>query len=784
MPPQMTREQLALQLKQRYPQYQALDDNELVDRVLQKHPVYQQQLEQPTAQPLPGPGPQPTLEAGRSPALPGAPTPAVAPPAAPQGEAWRTMLGPRERRTAPDTAIAPGSMVAPAAPGAPSEPSLPSTEADGDDYNPLVDFSVGLGKTALSTGYHITDLLRRATGGETMLDDPKIKALITGPQTGAGKVGTFVGEMAQLMVPVAGWAGKGAKAATMMSRLGMGAQRMGGLTTKAAAVGKDAKMLTALNDAKTGRILNLLKPSAKEMVDFGGRTFLMTGGDMGDTLNAMFWGGISPAVATGFKKVGNVMRHKLPERLYKQALGQTEKQLEKIESRYKEAFIARHPHLKEAILSGKITPEIATKLPEVDRAALEMIARLRNPSTVQRAIEDGLFGRHQTMLGVADWHASRLNQELIGILHKAPKIKLDSAAIKEITDVGKIALDQTGRSDVFKTLADKTQPVLDKFFKTRRRAAYTEKDVKNLYQIVRTKGPGLPGMGSTKAINPNNPLVQLWATPQELKALTEAVTLLAQPAALNRARRTIAKNMVERMATGKAPPGLKAGDRMLPLKPGLVRRGEGQIPQIESKVLKSEITMAPMDVIQLRRTFDNVRHSSGFQQAAYAGSMPKGAEADFRGLSDHLRKKLAEHPATEQNLKDYTHWLTVKDHIIPQMHTVEGKKLVGFSDYLLGGGGTISGYGVGGFGTMGAIRGFQMPMFLTGMGQFMNKLPKKIGMDRLGLSAEAMRRPAVSNIVRPDRGADDPAAGASWFQQQGAGGAPGDASTTGGWFQQ
>ena len=337
MPPQMTREQLALQLKQRYPQYQALDDDELVDRVLQKHPVYQQQLEQPTAQPLPGPGPQPTLEAGRSPALPGAPTPAVTPPDAPQGEAWRTMLGPRERRTAPDAAVAPGSMGAPAVSAErPDMFSMPAragaeagAETDGEDYNPLVDFSVGLSKTALSTGYHIADLLRRATGGETMLDDPKIKALITGPQTGAGKVGTFVGEMAQLMVPVAGWAGKGAKAATMMSRLGMGAQRMGGLTTKAAAVGKDAKMLKSLNDAKTGRILNLLKPSAKEMVDFGGRTFLMTGGDTGDTLNAMFWGGISPAVATGFKKIGNVMRHRLPERLYTQALGQTEKQLEK-----------------------------------------------------------------------------------------------------------------------------------------------------------------------------------------------------------------------------------------------------------------------------------------------------------------------------------------------------------------------------------------------------------------------------------------------------------------------
>ena len=782
MPPQMTREQLALQLKQRYPQYQALDDNELVDRVLQKHPVYQQQLEQPTAQPLPGPGPQPTLEAGRSPALPGAPTPAVTPPDAPRS--YMQVIQERQGRTAPDTAIAPGSMVAPAAPGAPSEPSLPSTEADGDDYNPLVDFSVGLGNTALSTGYHITDLLRRATGGETMLDDPKIKALITGPQTGAGKVGTFVGEMAQLMVPVAGWAGKGAKAATMMSRLGMGAQRMGGLTTKAAAVGKDAKMLKSLNDAKTGRILNLLKPSAKEMVDFGGRTFLMTGGDTGDTLNAMFWGGISPAVATGFKKIGNVMRHRLPERLYTQALGQTVKESQKAVKRYQDAFVAKHPHLKEAMMSGKIAPEVAAKLPEVDRAALEMIVRLRDPSTIQRAIQDGLWGRHESMLGTAIQHSDRLNAELIGILQKAPKIKLNSAEIKELHAGVETALKQTGISDVFETLATTTGPVLDKLFNATRRGAYTAKDLEALRQIVKKGGPGLPGMASKKIINPDSAVVKLWATPKELESLTEAVTLLAKPAEFNRLRQTIAENMVSRMATGKAPPGLKAGERMVNLQPGLVRKGQFQIPQIETRFLKSEIKMDASDVIQLRRTLDNVRHSSGFQQAAYLGNIPKGSEAEFRGLSDHLRKKLAKNPNTADNLRDQSHWLSVRDHIIPKMHEVQGRRLVGFSDYLLGGGGTISGYGVGGFGTMGAIRGFQMPMFLTGVGQFMNKLPKKIGMDRLGLSAEAMRRPAVSNIVRPDRGADDPAAGASWFQQQGAGGAPGDASTTGGWFQQ
>ena len=50
------------------------------------------------------------------------------------------------------------------------------------------------------------------------------------------------------------------------------------------------------------------------------------------------------------------------------------------------------------------------------------------------------------------------------------------------------------------------------------------------------------------------------------------------------------------------------------------------------------------------------------------------------------------------------------------------QKLLGMTDYLLGGGGVASGYGLSGIGLAAGVRGFQQPFTLTSLGQGLNRL--------------------------------------------------------------
>lgn len=89
----------------------------------------------------------------------------------------------------------------------------------GEAYGEPTDVLKGVGAGAMSTIIHGGDLLRRVTGQERIIEDPGVQAMMTPPQTPAGKVGFYGEQAAEFAVPLSRVT-KATKGASIVKRMG------------------------------------------------------------------------------------------------------------------------------------------------------------------------------------------------------------------------------------------------------------------------------------------------------------------------------------------------------------------------------------------------------------------------------------------------------------------------------------------------------------------------------------------------------------------------------------
>ncbi|HUX01570.1 MAG TPA: hypothetical protein VMY35_11380 [Phycisphaerae bacterium] len=161
-------------------------------------------------------------------------------------------------------------------------------------------------------------------------------------------------------------------------------------------------------------------------------------------------------------------------------------------------------------------------------------------------------------------------------------------------------------------------------------------------------------------------------------------------------------------------------------------------PQLVGSVMDAQ------QLLRAKRLLDGVRQTGSFKMSPKLS--PK--QEEFKGAADMARGVLRDaFPDAAQLLDEERILLMAIGDIAEDAVRRGNKKLIGFTDYILGGGGMATGYVGGGIGAAAAVRGFQQPPVLTGMGQALHRAGNVLP------SAEPFTRGTMgmaSSVSRPE----------------------------------
>ena len=102
-------------------------------------------------------------------------------------------------------------------------------------------------------------------------------------------------------------------------------------------------------------------------------------------------------------------------------------------------------------------------------------------------------------------------------------------------------------------------------------------------------------------------------------------------------------------------------------------------------------------------------------------------QSEFKDAANLIRTKIKiASPEIKDLLNKERMYIEFTDAIISDATKRANKQLLGLTDVLIGGGGIATGFTGAGLGTMAAVRGFQRPITLTGLAQFLYKVGQKL----------------------------------------------------------
>lgn len=123
--------------------------------------------------------------------------------------------------------------------------------------------------------------------------------------------------------------------------------------------------------------------------------------------------------------------------------------------------------------------------------------------------------------------------------------------------------------------------------------------------------------------------------------------------------------------------------------------------------------------LALKRLLDQARNTSAFRLSAKLS--PK--QEEFKAAADLVRQTIHRTiPRASALLNEERIFIEAVDEIVTDAVRRTNRRLLGLTDYVLGGGGMASGSGVSGVGAAAAVRGFQNPFTLTGLGQLLRRV--------------------------------------------------------------
>ncbi len=127
---------------------------------------------------------------------------------------------------------------------------------------------------------------------------------------------------------------------------------------------------------------------------------------------------------------------------------------------------------------------------------------------------------------------------------------------------------------------------------------------------------------------------------------------------------------------------------------------------------------APL-ALRLKRLLDRARSTTSFRESVRLG--PK--QDDYKEAADLVRRTIHQtFPDASSLLNEERVFIQASDAIVKDAVARNNRRLLGLTDYILGGGGMASGFGASGIGAAAAVRGFQNPFTLTGLGQTLRRL--------------------------------------------------------------
>ena len=125
------------------------------------------------------------------------------------------------------------------------------------------------------------------------------------------------------------------------------------------------------------------------------------------------------------------------------------------------------------------------------------------------------------------------------------------------------------------------------------------------------------------------------------------------------------------------------------------------------------------DALALKRLIDSQRSTAAFYKSNKLG--PR--QEEYKEAADVVRRILhRQFPKASEALTEERVMIQAFNELVRGAVARDNQKLLGLTDYMLGGGGMASGYGLSGIGLAAGVRGFQQPFTLTGLGQGLSRL--------------------------------------------------------------
>ena len=127
-----------------------------------------------------------------------------------------------------------------------------------------------------------------------------------------------------------------------------------------------------------------------------------------------------------------------------------------------------------------------------------------------------------------------------------------------------------------------------------------------------------------------------------------------------------------------------------------------------------------VDALDAKRFFDKMRNTSSFRLDPTLSATQEG----LKGAADLIRGTLRQDTRFAKLMDEERIMIEALDELVNHAVRTENKRLLGLTDYILGGGGMAAGWGVSGIGAAAAVRGFQQPFTLTNLGFSIDRLNK------------------------------------------------------------
>jgi hypothetical protein len=125
------------------------------------------------------------------------------------------------------------------------------------------------------------------------------------------------------------------------------------------------------------------------------------------------------------------------------------------------------------------------------------------------------------------------------------------------------------------------------------------------------------------------------------------------------------------------------------------------------------------DALALKRLIDGQRSSAAFHKSTTLS--PR--QDEYKEAADLVRTLLhKKFPTVSEALTEERVMIRAFNELVRGAVARDNQKLLGLTDYMLGGGGMASGYGMSGIGLAAGVRGFQQPFTLTALGQGLSRL--------------------------------------------------------------